>query len=222
VPQDDLWSDLGSSEIRQGMLIKPSDYDLVKVGTYMQTQEHPALYDEGQVLSTGNKQQRTDVLGRFSRSYFDDGLKKLSAIEYIDIRVEAKLREYERKAPRLGYFVMGIKVVMLLCTSASTILGALEIANWIPVAMGTASAFGALAAYLSLEDRMRRVNSALVSIRKLMVWWHGLSVIEKRIPDNKTNLVATMETIVLTEAGCVLVQSGGDSNAAGDDEAEAK
>ena len=37
---------------------------------------------------------------------------------------------------------------MLLGTSASTILGALELANWIPVAMGTASAFGALASYL--------------------------------------------------------------------------
>lgn len=61
-----------------------------------------------------------------------------------------------------------------------------------------------------------------MSIRKLMVWWHGLSVIEKRIPDNKTNLVSTMESIILSEAGCVLVQAGADSKAAGDEEAEAK
>ena len=88
-----------------------------------------------QVLKSGSKQQRVDVLGRFARSYYDDGLKKLSAAEYIDVRVDGKLREFERRAPRLGSRVMAIKIGMLFCTSASTILGAQGLANWIPVAM---------------------------------------------------------------------------------------
>jgi hypothetical protein len=49
-----------------------------------------------------------------------------------------------------------------------------------------------------------------------MVWWHGLSIIEKRIPANKSNLVMSMENIILTEAGCVVVASQGDSKAGGE------
>jgi hypothetical protein len=36
---DEIWSDLGSSEIRQGMLVKPSDYHLVAIGGMVKTQE---------------------------------------------------------------------------------------------------------------------------------------------------------------------------------------
>ena len=56
------------------------------------------------------------------------------------------------------------------------------------------------------------------SIRKLLIWWHGLSVIEKRIATNKTTLVNTMESIIQAEAGSVLVNTGagsGDENNGG-------
>ena len=143
-----IWSDLGSSEIRQGMLVKPSDYDLVAVGQQVTTQEHPALYDDGQVLSSGTStQQRLDVLGRYARTIFDDGLKKLSAAEYIDFRVSSKLKEYEARAPRLGLANNAVKTLIIICTSTSTILGAYDFANWIPVAMGVASALGAISSY---------------------------------------------------------------------------
>ena len=211
---DQIWSDLGNSEIRQGMLVKPSDYDLVLVGGVVKTQEHPALYDEGKAYSTGNAQQRQDVLGRFARTFKDDGLKRLTANEYLDLRIASKLREFEQRAPRLGLATMAIKTIMLLCTSGSTILGAFRFNNWIPVAMGISAVFGSITAYMDLEEKLRRTNSALVSVRKLMVWWHGLSVIEKRIPSNASNLILTMEQIIMNEAGRVMVQSQSKSDAA--------
>jgi hypothetical protein len=57
--------------------------------------------------------------------------------------------------------------------------------QWIPVALALGSLFGAIAAYKDLEGRLERANTATVSLRKLDVWWNGLSVIEKRIPANK-------------------------------------
>ena len=104
---------------------------------------------------------------------------------------------------------------MLICTSSSTILGAYKQPNWIPVAMGIASALGAASAYLQLDERLRRVNGALVSIRKLMVWWHGLSVIEKRIPANKSNMVLTMETIIMTETGHTVISNTRENDSTG-------
>ena len=107
---DEIWNDIGSSEIRQGMLVKPSDYNLVAIGTTVKTQEHPALYEEGKVLSAGSTQQRADLLGKFSITIVDDGLKKLSANEYVELRISTKMREYMKKAPWLGMAATTIKV----------------------------------------------------------------------------------------------------------------
>ena len=74
--------------------------------------------------------------------------------------------------------------------------------------LGISAVFGSITAYMDLEEKLRRTNSALVSVRNLMVWWHGLSVIEKRIPSNKTMLVETMESIILAEAGSVVMGQG--------------
>ena len=52
----------------------------------------------------------------------------------------------------------------------------------------------------------------------MQVWWHGLSVIEKRIASNKTTLVNTMESIIQTEAGSVMVQQSSSSEAGQDGE----
>ena len=112
---DEIWGDLGSSEIRQGMLVKPSDYELVAVGGYIKTQEHPALYDEGKVLAKGSTRQRMDVIGKFSHTLVDDGLKRLSANEYVEVRVGTKMQEYMRKAPKLGLASNTIKVAVHLC-----------------------------------------------------------------------------------------------------------
>ena len=53
--------------------------------------QHPALYDEGKILLSGNKQQQTDLLNRYQNVFFDDGLKKLSASEYLQVPITQAL-----------------------------------------------------------------------------------------------------------------------------------
>jgi hypothetical protein len=85
---------------------------------------------------------------------------------------------------------------------------ALKLPHFITLSLGFGSVFSAILEYQGVETRMERVNSANISLQKLMVWWHGLSVIEKRIPSNKTMLVETMESIILAEAGSVVMGQG--------------
>ena len=40
---------------------------------------------------------------------------------------------------------------------------------------------------MQVEVRLLRVNAASVSVSRLMTWWWGLSVIEQRIPSNKSS-----------------------------------
>ncbi|KAJ1495883.1 hypothetical protein T484DRAFT_1875022 [Baffinella frigidus] len=78
--------------------------------------------------------------------------------------------------------------------------------------MSFGAMFSAVIAYRKLETRVIRTNAAVVSVRRLMIWWHGLCVIEKRIPGNKTFLVNTMEAIIQAEAGSNYIQTKKDSS----------
>jgi len=212
-----MWNDLASSEVRQESLQKPSSFDLISLNKHFECVEHPSLYEEGKVLISNNKELIRQTLKRFKRHVDDDGLRSLSAGEYIDIRVTPFRKLYEGRSPDLRRNLTWFTVVIFCLTSVCTGLGAFENAQWIPVTMGISAGFAAALAYTQCEQRMYRTNQACISIKRLMIWWWGLSVIEQRIPSNKSFLVGTMETIIQAEAGTIRVASqkedqGDDSN----------
>jgi len=203
-----VWSDLGSSEIRTAALAKPKGLELLDVGTKIKVDQHPALFEEGGVLQAGtNKEKVQEVIDQYAYEFVDDGLKPIGASDYIDIRVQKYLKIYEKRAPTLSWRLSVMQFFIFLASTTSTALGAFDLPAYIPIALGVGSAFGGIIAYQNLETRLHRVNAALVSLSRLMVWWHGLSVIEKRIPANKTFLVDTMEGIIQLESGNMVLNA---------------
>lgn len=73
--------------MRQESLKKPSSYDLINLNKRFECFEHPALFEEGKVLTSNNQALINATLKRFSWRIDDDGLRNLSASDYIDIRV---------------------------------------------------------------------------------------------------------------------------------------
>ena len=43
------------------------------------------------------------------------------------------------------------------------------------------------------------MNNAALTLNNITVFWNGLSMIEKRIPKNKTFMVKTCEDAIMTE-----------------------
>jgi len=198
--------------VRQESLSNPKNQDLVDLNRTIRVQQHPALFEEGSVLLGGNASIKREILERFSYEVEDDGLKVLSTGDYVDLRVMPYEDIFAKRAQALCTRQQWFQFVIFILTSASTFLGATAYMQWIPVALALGSVFSSISAYQELESRMERTNNAIVSLRKLLIWWHGLSVIEKRIPANKTALVFTMESIIQAEAGSVLVNATGSSS----------
>ena len=63
----------------------------------------------------------------------------------------------------------GQQFLIFILTSFSTLLGAFGYAQWIPVILALGAVCSSCIAYMHLEGRMERVNTAIVSLRKLMV-----------------------------------------------------
>ena len=49
--------------------------------------------------------------------------------------------------------------------------------------------------YKYMDMKISLTNASLHSLHKLIVWWEGLSVIEKRNPSNKEHLVEAAEEV---------------------------
>jgi len=212
---DAVWTDLGASEVRQDSLKKPRNIDLLDLNRIVRVQPHPALYEEGELLFQSKNAPIRQMLDKLSYEFEDDGLKVLSSQDYVDLRVTPYEHLFAARAESICWKRQMIQFFIFILTSLSTLLGALTLMQYIPVALALGSALSSLIAYQDLESRMERVNNANVSLRKLMVWWHGLSVIEKRIPSKKAQLVNTMESIIQAEAGSLVVQQGGAGGAEG-------
>ena len=228
---DSVWTDLGASELRQESLSEPKNLNLVDLQKKFTVQQHPSLFEQGHLLLSSNKTAKSEALNRLSYQFEDDGLKFLSTQDYVEVRINPYEKTYAKRAEALGLRLQTFQVCIFVLTSLSTLLGchefltacffmylphvltltlrrALKLPHFITLSLGFGSVFSAILEYQDVETRMERVNSANISLQKLMVWWHGLSVIEKRIPSNKTMLVETMESIILAEAGSVVMGQG--------------
>eukprot|EP00961_Rhodomonas_salina_P007198 97333-Rhodomonas_salina.1 len=84
---DSIWSELGSSELKQQSLLQPKNVDhLMPLDRVIQVQQHPSLFEEGKVLQSGNRKLVRDTIERYTREVDDDGLRTISAQDYLDIR----------------------------------------------------------------------------------------------------------------------------------------
>ena len=215
---DSVWTDLGVSEVQQGSLKNPKDVELVNLQQTTIVQQHPALFEEGGILLKNNSVAKREILDRYSYEVEDDGLAVLSAEDYVDLRVHPYESIFVARAQSLCSQQQVFQFFVFILTSGSTILGATAYMQWIPVLLALVAVLGSISAYQELESRIELVNRAIVSVRKLIIWWHALSVIEKRIPENMTALVNTMETIIQAEAGAVVTDahSGSHESSASD------
>ena len=71
--------------MRQESLGLPKNVDLLNLHKTVKVQQHPALFEEGNILNQGAK-VKLEALQKLSYEIEDDGLKVLSAQDYIDIR----------------------------------------------------------------------------------------------------------------------------------------
>jgi len=210
---EDIWTDLGASEVRQEALYVPNNLHLLVLDRNIVTQEHPSLFEEGEALNAP-KRIRNETLSKRAYQVADDGLRALSAPDYIDLRVVPYEKAFELRAPRNAYALTVCQLFVFASTTVSSAFGAFNLSEWIPVMMALGAAFNGFIAFRQLEERLARSNAAVVSVRRLMIWWHGLSVIEKRLAGNKMFLVNTMEAVIQAEAGSTYIptskESGGE------------
>lgn len=150
---------------------------------------------------------------------YDDGLSKLSADDYVKIRLLPLLGEIASKTPSLAKTNTSSAIIVACLSVTSSALSTFGLSVFIPASLALSGAITAWGSYNQSEQRLLQKNIALQRIRLMLVWWDGLTMIEKRVPVNKDTLIRTTEQSILAQA-TTIGSAGGNNSGDGADEDE--
>ena len=149
----------------------------------------------------------------------DDGLSMLTADDYLSYRMLPMIAELSTKTPRLSAWSSTFTILVLILSVSAAALSTFERSDFIPAALAFSGGITAWASYQQTDLRLILTNNSLCQLNQLLVWWDGLTMIEKRIPINKETLVKTSEMAILSQATVVGgSQAGPDTTSASNKE----
>ena len=129
----------------------------------------------------------------------DDGISLVTAEDYIHFRFLPMLQYYSRRSRQLSRAVQTIQVSIFFLTGVLAAAGPLGYDVWIPVVVSITFFLGSILEFEALSSQLRNVNQSLESLKNLQFWWQSLSMVERRMPSNKNELVASTEATADSE-----------------------
>jgi hypothetical protein len=129
----------------------------------------------------------------------DNGFSRLSAYQYVALRVEDQLAYYESATVKHGRLLRRLRLLIIGFGAAGTFLAAVGLELWIAL---TASFAGAFTAYLEarqIQTSLMLYNQAAADLKTIRGWWKSLPAEAQAIPDNVDNLVRSAERILKSE-----------------------
>jgi len=145
---------------------------------------------------------------------FDDGLSTLSAEDYVRFRLLPMLGEVSSETPGLSKRVFGTSVTVTIMSVASSSLSVFGLTVFIPAMLALSGALTSWNSYKQNEQRLLQKNIATGNLHALLLWWDGLTMIEKRVPTNKNTLVYQAESSIMAQA-TTLGTGGGTTSTGG-------
>jgi len=150
--------------------------------------------------------------------HFDDGLGTLTADEYVKIRLMPIIASFTTKAPNMSILTNVVTSVTILLSVTSSVFSAFDLIDFIPIALSFSGAMAAWVHYNQTDFRLSLTNGAITQLYQLLIWWDSLSMIEKRVAQNKEFLVQTTESAVQSQVVGYTAIGAGDDDEKGDED----
>jgi hypothetical protein len=131
---------------------------------------------------------------------FDDGLSTLSAEEYVQFRLLPMLGEISSSTPGLNFRVYGVSITVTILSVSSSALSTFGQSLFIPAMLAFSGAITSWTSYQRTDQLLLQKNIAVGNLHQLLIWWDGLTMIEKRVPTNKNALVLQAERAIMAQA----------------------
>jgi hypothetical protein len=188
---------------------------LVEEIEFTQKGEYDHFHNKTKSSETDNNDRHSDSADEVQ---LDDGLKLMTADDYLSLRMLPMVAELSKKTPRLSSWSSTFTICVLVLSVSAAALSTFDRSDFVPAALALSGGITAWASYQQTDLRLVLTNNSLSQLNQLLVWWDGLTMIEKRIPINKETLVTTSELAIINQATVVggAMQSGHGRNSEAD------
>jgi hypothetical protein len=170
-------------------------------GRYNHKGEYAQFYGKTGIDKKKDSDEHSD--GDSGDVEVDDGLKLMTADDYLSLRMLPMVAELSKKTPRLSSWSSTFTICVLVLSVSAAALSTFDRSDFVPAALALSGGITAWASYQQTDLRLVLTNNSLSQLNQLLVWWDGLTMIEKRIPINKETLVKSSELAIISQATVV-------------------
>jgi hypothetical protein len=140
----------------------------------------------------------------------DEGIGSLSAEEYVKLRLIPNIARFTNLSPPLANNLNTVNVCIIGLSVFASILSTFELSMFVPACFSVSGSVLTWMLYKQTDTKLEHTNAAIHNLHKLLVWWDHLTMIEKRIPQNKEILVLTTEAAIESQIVGIMTSSSAD------------
>jgi len=96
-------------------------------------------------------------------------------------------------APRIGLLHSALQLATFVLAAVTMVLPVLGCNRFMPLVINLTTFCSGTLEFEQVGTRLRNTNSSLLTLKNAHTWWHSLSMVEKRFPENKEFLVTVTE-----------------------------
>jgi len=179
------------------------DEDMREVLMEMQGYGKPKE-DEGEKLISLKKKQKKLMEKESKNKVVDDDylVGPLVVDTYICYRTRPIIEMLEKRANKRAFTLAAIEISIFCIQASGSVLGVFEYSEWVALTIAIAAVLQGFIEFMNLRNQVTSVNLALRDLQSLIVFWDSLSIVRRRTPAVKMQVVKTTEDAFLqvTEA----------------------
>jgi len=127
----------------------------------------------------------------------------LSIETYVQDRVRPVAAHLEKSAPKLNRRLQTLNVLVFISNSVGAVLaiitvGTTSLATFVAISVALGATFSSVVEYQNLTAQVTATNGALCDVHNLLVWWAGLSMVDRRTRFTKHHIISTLERCLLS------------------------
>lgn len=127
----------------------------------------------------------------------------ISSEDYIRGRLEVELERLTKRLPKFSFQNRSLQILLVMLSASTAIMAAYELQRWIPVVLALVAMVEGFVEFRQLPLRLSMANMTYTRLKRTKVWWNGLSVLQKKLPNNKNRLVEHVEDTIFTQISVV-------------------
>jgi len=112
-------------------------------------------------------------------------------------RVRPVMEMLEKRATKLAFRLNLAEILIFIIQSSGAILASFEWFEWVALTVSIGAVLQGLIEYVNLRDQVTSVNLAVRELQSLLVFWDSLSIVRRRTPLVKNQIVSVTEQAVL-------------------------